>query len=317
MSTDANSQDWNLGRYLAAGAEGSVAVSGAVLSYRLAGPPAAGMAVVFENGWSASYPYAVWLEAALAPTHRVLCYDRAGVGGSTRSTPPTAHSLTQQLDALLTAVGVVQPLIVVGHSYGGLIGALHAAQMPARIKALVQIDPTPEFNHPLTDPPMRSLPTVARVMQLCALLGIDRPLFMDAPRELPAEIFRRAKRGRRWLARSLNGAIAEIRLIEDIRRAIEASPRGLQCPRLVISGTHPHAQANWLQKLVLDEERMRNYWDAVYALHQRQAARSDGGRWLRLPYNHISLLTRRAAAEEVARAIIEFARPPSLPVNAA
>jgi pimeloyl-ACP methyl ester carboxylesterase len=302
----ASTLPWSFGGYRSSGADGRAAVDGAVLGYRLAGPATAEHAIVIENGWSATYPYAVWLEAALAPHFRVLSYDRAGIGSSARSAPPTVAGMSQHLDALLAATGVQQPLIVVGHSYGGLIGALHAAQMPAGVRALVQIDPTPEFSHELTDAPMRNMPAIGRVMQLCAVLGIDRPLFLDAPRELPPEIFRLAKGGRRRLLHSLNGAIAEIRLLADIRRVIEASAAGRQCPRLVISSVQPQTKANWLQKLVLDEDRTRCYWEAVHALHRRQAEQNGAGRWMSLPYGHISLVTHQAGAAKVAAAILDF-----------
>src|SRR3546814_15608559 len=77
-----------------------------------------------------------------------------------------------------------------------------------------------------------------RFLQLCALLRIDGPLFLDLAKELPPEIFQQVKRNAPWLVRSLNGSIAEIRLLDEIRRIVTASAATAQCPRLVISGTH-------------------------------------------------------------------------------
>src|SRR3546814_4659030 len=65
---------------------------------------------------------------------------------------------------------------------------------------------------------------------LCALLRIDGPLFLDLAKELPPEIFQQVKRNAPWLVRSLNGSIAEIRLLDEIRRIVTASAATAQCP---------------------------------------------------------------------------------------
>jgi pimeloyl-ACP methyl ester carboxylesterase len=306
-----NSHDkfpWAFDRYRSSGQEGSVQVPGGVLRYRLAGPADAANVVVFESGWSASYPYGVWLEEALAPHVRVLSYDRMGVGDSRGSAPPTPAGMTQQLAALLSSLGIRQSVVVAGHSYGGLMAALHAAQAAATVRAIVQIDPTPEFDHELIDPSYRILPPMARFMQLCALLRIDGPIFFHTARELPPEIFARMKRTPTWLARSLNGSIAEIRLLEEIRRIVTTSAAAQRCPRLVISCDPQQAVDSWIRRLVVNDAKASKYWDAVHGLHKRQAALSGAGRWMSLPSNHVSLVTSRADAHRVAAHILEFIR---------
>ena len=299
---------WAFDKYRSSGQEGNVQVPGGVLRYRLAGSPVAANVVVFESGWSASYPYAVWLEEALSPHVRVLSYDRMGVGDSRGSAPPTPAGMTQQLTALLSSLGIRQPVVVAGHSYGGLMAALHAAQAATTVRAIVQIDPTPEFDHALIDPSYRMLPRLARFMQLCALLKIDGPIFFHTAKELPREIFARMKRTPTWLARSLNGSIAEIRLLEEIRRAVATSAAASRCPRLVISCDPQQAVDSWMRKLVINDAKVSQYWDAVHGLHKRQASLSDASRWMSLPSNHISLITNRANAHRIAAHILEFIR---------
>ncbi len=299
---------WAFDAYRSTGQEGSVQVPGGVLRYRLAGPPDAENVVVFESGWSASYPYAVWLEEALSPHVRVLSYDRMGVGDSRGSAPSTPASMTQQLAALLSSLGIRQSVVVAGHSYGGLIAALHAAQAATTVRAIVQIDPTPEFGHELIDPSYRILPLMARFMQLCALLKIDGPIFLHTAKELPPEIFARMKRTPTRLARSLNGSIAEIRLLEEIRRIVTTSDAATRCPRLVISCDPQQAVDSWMRKLVINDAKVSRYWDAVHGLHKQQASLSDTSRWMSLPSNHISLVTSRAIAHRIAACILEFTR---------
>ena len=290
------------------GQEGDVAVPGGVLHYRLAGPATAEDVVVIENGWSASLSYAVWLEAALAAHVRVLSYDRAGIGDSRSTAPLTPEGLTQQLTALLSSLGIGKPVVVAGHSYGGLIAALHAAQAPAMVRAIVQIDPTSEFNHALIDPSFRILPWVGRFMQLCALLRIDGPIFFHTAKELPPETFARIKRTPGWLVRSLGGSIEELRLIEGMRRIITASEAARPCPRLVISCDPGQPVDSWLRKLLVNDEKARKYWEAIHGLHLRQASLNDSSRWMSVRNNHISLVTDRSSAGEIASSILEFIR---------
>jgi len=306
MNTSA--RPWSFERYQSAAKQGSAPVPGGALKYRLAGAATAEHVVVFESGWSAPFPYAVWLEDALAPHARVLSYDRAGVGDSRSTAPLTPQALTQQLTALLSSLGIGQRVTVVGHSYGGLIAALHAAQVPDVVHSIVQIDPTPEFDDETVDAAMRMLPLSARFLQLCALLKIDGPLFLDLARELPPEIFALVKRNPVWLLRSLNGSLAEIRLLDEIRRIVANAETVRQCPRLVISGAREQVAASWLQRLLVSDGKARKYWDAVDALHRRQASLNDASLWLGLPYHHVSLVTNRVSAEEIATHIVGFMR---------
>lgn len=288
------------------GQEGDVPVPGGVLHYRLAGPASAGPVVVFENGWSASLAYAVWLEQALALHVRVLSYDRAGIGDSRSTTPLTSTGLTQQLTTLLSSLGIRAPVVVAGHSYGGLIAALHAVQAPTMVRAIVQIDPTPEYANKLVDPSLRTFTLLGRFLQLCALLGIDGPIFAQTAKELPPDTFARVKRTRRWLARSLGGSIEEIRLLPDIRQIINSSQVARQCPRLVISCDAGQLVESWLRKLLVSDEKARKYWHAIHELHQQQASLNSFSRWMTVRNNHISLVTDRTSAGDIASSILEF-----------
>jgi pimeloyl-ACP methyl ester carboxylesterase len=301
------SNSWSFSNYQASGVTGTAPVPGGVLAYRLVGPASARDVVVLESGWTVpSFAYAVWLEEALAPHVRVLSYDRAGVGDSRRTARLTPMGMTQQLLALLERLRIRRPVVVAGHSYGGLLGALHAAQAPAVIRAIVQIDPTPEFDDETVNAAMRMLPRFARFLQFCALTKIDRPLFLSLREELPPEIFRQVKRNPLELVRSLNGSIAEIGLLEDLRRIVTASASAKQRPRLVISGAREQAATSWLQKLLIDDKQAGKYWAAVDALHMRQGSLNAASRWIRLPYQHVSLVTSRAGAHRVASHVLDF-----------
>ena len=286
--------------------EGHVLVPGGELHYRLAGPDTAPHVLVFENGWGGSFPYAWWLEQALAPHVRVLFYDRAGVASSRSTAPISTEGLTRQLEALLSSLGLSQPVVLVGHSYGGLIGALHAAQAPALVKAIVQIDPTPEFDDELIDGTLRNVPRLARFLQLCTLLRIDNPLMSLLSRDLPPDVVLRLKSTTRQTLRSLQRSIAEIRLLWDMRRRIAASGSARECPRLVISAAPLPEPRGRLQKLLANEAKEERFRLAAMNLHQRHAAQNKTSRWTTLPYNHVSLVTDQAGATAVAAKLLDF-----------
>jgi len=110
---------------------------------------------------------AVWLEAGLAASSvgwkpveeallkagfRILAMDRAGYGWSgTPSTPRTMDQLLEELRETLLASGAPLPLIMVGHSFGGLLLRHYAARYGKDVAALVLLDPLEPFEfHPLT-----------------------------------------------------------------------------------------------------------------------------------------------------------------------
>jgi pimeloyl-ACP methyl ester carboxylesterase len=74
---------------------------------------------------------------------RVCAYDRPGTNDS-RSTqvpqPTSAQTSADDLEALLVASGENAPFVLVGHSYGGPIIRLFAADHPERVAGIVLVD---------------------------------------------------------------------------------------------------------------------------------------------------------------------------------
>jgi len=90
-------------------------------------------------------------QPTVAKTVRVCAYDRPNTrtDGPDRSTPvPQPHSIQQAVDdvvKLIAAAHLSIPLVVVAHSYGGLIADLLARTHPTLVNGLVFVDPTSEF----------------------------------------------------------------------------------------------------------------------------------------------------------------------------
>ncbi|MFI5729289.1 alpha/beta fold hydrolase [Kribbella sp. NPDC051587] len=156
-----------------------------------AGP---GPLVVFEAGMSA--PAASWIhtQRELSAHARTLSYDRAGYGGSDVDLADrTLERLADDLTALLDALGESEPVILVGHSWGGPILRLFAERSPERVAGLVFIDATLVEVMPESD--AKLLSRSFAVMEFLTRIGGKRlivkqtiphwsPDFSDADREI-------------------------------------------------------------------------------------------------------------------------------------
>ncbi len=78
---------------------------------------------------------------AIAKVTRVVVYDRAGLGWSDPSPyPRDAHTMAQELHAMLTISRIPGPYILVGHSLGGPVARQFAAKYPDEVAGLVMVD---------------------------------------------------------------------------------------------------------------------------------------------------------------------------------
>lgn len=113
--------------------------------------------VVLEAGYTASGidAFGPTILPELARTTRVCTYDRAGDGTSdqrpSRIRPLTGATQAHELAALLAALRLDGPLVLVGHSYGGVISRELAAARPGRVVGMVLVDATSEPEIPVYD----------------------------------------------------------------------------------------------------------------------------------------------------------------------
>lgn len=285
--------------------EAKATVNGATLQYLLGGLPAPAPVIVFENGWGASYEKWTWVERELAPHARLLFYNRAGIGGSSITQPQTANLLSLQLRVLLASLEITEPVILVGQSYGGLMCALHATQQTQMVRALVELDPTPDRNDPLMDPQLQLMKPVARIAMLCSWLGIPPPLFSQLGKTLPQPEGSHMVKKSFGSAASLRAALAELDLIGDIRAAIAEG--NIKQPHLVISADRGNSEGNGLiGKLLAPPEKVRAVIDRMQTLHRAKVEGHPAGEWQTLPYDHGSLIFEQAGAKASARKILEF-----------
>lgn len=102
--------------------------------------------VIFEAGlggvgfnWGHIQPH-------IAEQTLTVSYDRAGAGRSSPSPRPrTPKAIAQELERLLTQLGVAPPYVLVGHSLGGLLQRYFADQRLNAVAGLVLVDASHEM----------------------------------------------------------------------------------------------------------------------------------------------------------------------------
>jgi pimeloyl-ACP methyl ester carboxylesterase len=78
----------------------------------------------------------------IAKFARVCVYDRAGLGKSERQPNPSypSQEVVKDLHTLLVNAHIVPPIILVGHSFGGMNVRLYASKYPKEVVGMVLVD---------------------------------------------------------------------------------------------------------------------------------------------------------------------------------
>ncbi|MBC8281312.1 MAG: alpha/beta hydrolase [Chloroflexi bacterium] len=116
-----------------------VEVNGHRLNIRCSGDGAP--TAVLVSGLATDNHDWVEVEKQVSEFSQVCSYDRTGLGKSDSATDMlTAQTASDNLHELLSVSGIGGPVILVGHSYGGLITQLYAAQHPEDTFGVVLVD---------------------------------------------------------------------------------------------------------------------------------------------------------------------------------
>jgi pimeloyl-ACP methyl ester carboxylesterase len=232
--------------------------------------------VVLEAGLGGGHRDWDAVQPELARTTRVCSYDRAGlVFSQLAPNRATATAKAEDLNKLLSAADVDGPYVLVGHSYGGMLAHVFAANHPDEVAGVVLLDsshPDQRRRSLAALPPrrvgestvVRDLRRELRVATFPNTEGVDfeasskqarsagpladKPLIVvtagqdEAPPEWPRDVVRRSRQA--WLAMQADLAKLSTNGIHVI--ALN-SPHYIQSnlgqPDLVVRAVHAVAEA--------------------------------------------------------------------------
>lgn len=255
--------------------------------------------VVLEAGGGSLIRTWSGFEQALLPYTQVLSYERAGIGESSASIDGvSAAAVTQRLEALIKAAGIRTPVILAGHSLGGLYMRYFAATRPDLVAGLVLLDATPE------DLPFRRIVVLRTKAAIWLLYGLARIGLMEAlakrlkPGGKPIELTpdQTAAYGR---LRHMKTLTVEIANLSSIQAEIAALPTTTPIPTLAISaGQHPPAVTpDQVASFRASHDQLAARGTKPHSRHHRMEGAT-----------HMSLLTDPAQAAAAVALILEFAR---------
>ncbi|HET9079670.1 MAG TPA: alpha/beta hydrolase [Trebonia sp.] len=120
-------------------------------------------AVVIEPSFGGAAEDWAKIAQALAGETTVVTYDRAPYGASSAAQDRrTPHDIAADLDGLLSRLGVTGPLVLVGHSAGGIYMRAYAAGHLDRVAGMVLVESSHENQRKVLDP-LRSARTRLRI----------------------------------------------------------------------------------------------------------------------------------------------------------
>jgi pimeloyl-ACP methyl ester carboxylesterase len=169
--------------------------------------------VVLESGIAASSLSWALVAPKVAKFARVITYDRAGLGWSDAAVHKcTAVDATDDLARLLEVMAVAEPVIIAGHSFGGLIARIFQQRFPERVAGLVLVDPVVRTEWRVMTPTLRRGVALSRRGATLARLGVVSvalKLLMSGSRSIP-KMLARVSAGR--------GASVTERLTGEVRK---------------------------------------------------------------------------------------------------
>lgn len=230
-------------------------LDGAALRYHDTGGDGPALLLLHEMGGSLeSWDFMLPL---LAPRCRVLRYDQRGAGLSEKPrTPLTMPAQGHDAVALMDALGITQPVIVVGMAVGGALALHLAAAHPGRVRGAVVSSPATGVNE------AGRVALLARAEEMetkGARAVVDTGLMTSYPPAMRGDAERFAHCRASRLGVDPAGQAATARMLADLDMAADLA--SIACPVLVLAAKHD---------LTRPPERVKPVADAIAGAEFRE-----------------------------------------------
>lgn len=162
----------------------------------------AGTPILIMTGMGCSFEEWFNVTESLCETHAVILFHRPGLGASELGTEPrTTAAAAQDAKNLLNVLEVTEPVVLVGHSYGGLCAQHFSKLYPQQVKGLLLVDSTSDSLEKLDElPDLTEDASDDKWLEECGtfaeldeseLKKIIRPMLSENQKKLPNPIQQR------------------------------------------------------------------------------------------------------------------------------
>ena len=235
--------------------------------------------VVIETGtgnWS--YDWQI-VQEELSKHTQVITYDRAGYGWS--DPPPDGFSIDMTIDDLskiLEVSNINTPVILVGHSVGGIYTRLFADKFPEKVSGLILIDSrneffakqAPEFNKKFFDTQDQTMNGILSRIGLVRLLG--ETMFSDAmPDYLSAKKYVNVQ----WDSPFFKVLNEEIQQIKTAEKSLETTQSLGKKPLIIMTPSEADLQATALGFSEKEENDLKKKWLEAQKQLEKLSANSE------------------------------------------
>ncbi|MCM3711016.1 alpha/beta fold hydrolase [Sporosarcina luteola] len=163
-----------------------------------------GSPIIILTGMGCSFDEWYYVVESLSKSNRVVMFHRPGLGESEiRNEVRSTQAVVNEINELMLLLGIFEPVLLVGHSYGGLCAQHFVKEHPKKVAGLVLVDSTsvefkvldeldtPVLNEGSTDEIWVEKCGFYSLMNQDKLREIINPILTNKQKQLPIDVQKR------------------------------------------------------------------------------------------------------------------------------